>query len=218
MQADDFRSNLQADRATVETCIGCGSMRTFSACGNGCDERPVELVSAGDYDALIASAAACRERLGLLLAPVDVLSSGEDDALEWRAVYLAARMAARTALANWRATNHQPAVTAAPLETVTVWRCQDCGGLDAPQPCIGVCKWYASEWIDALQVDRAARMASDDEDTERRLVGLLGRLAHSTPHDEDWERSVRALRAEAQSIDERSRGGAIDTLQPACVS
>ena len=194
-------------------------MRTFSACGNGCHERQVELVPACDYDALVDVAAACRKRLGLLLAPVNALSYGEpDESVQWQALYLAARMAARTALESWRATNQQPVVSASSLERVTVWRCPDCGGLDTAQPCIGVCKWYASEWVDAVYLDDAVWMASNNEDTERHLVALLGRLAHSIPRNGSWERSVRALKAEAQSICERSRDRAPGIPQPAGVS
>ena len=46
------------DRLTIPACIGCGAMRQDQTCPVACAERRVELVNAGDYDRLAASAAA----------------------------------------------------------------------------------------------------------------------------------------------------------------
>jgi hypothetical protein len=85
-----------------------------------------------------------------------------------------------------------------PVPTVVVWRCPDCGGVDAPQPCIGVCIWRPAEWIDAACYERERSRAAADRRAGQSLAGLLGRLAFATPRPGQWKRSLRALQAQAR--------------------
>ena len=48
------------DRLTIPACIGCGAMRKDQTCPVACAERRVDLVNAGDYDRLVASAVSGR--------------------------------------------------------------------------------------------------------------------------------------------------------------
>jgi len=45
------------------------------------------------------------------------------------------------------------------LGPVIVWRCEDCGGIDAPQECIDVCIWGPADWVDATSYE-AERFAA----------------------------------------------------------
>jgi hypothetical protein len=185
---------VEAARLTIPACIGCGAMRADASCPGPCAERPAELVSAADYDLLAAAMAAGRARrhgLGLVVAE---LARTEPRPGEWRAAYQAMQQAARSALrAGPAAADRRPAAG-----TVTVWRCQHCGGLDAPQPCIGVCIWRPASWVSAPAYAAAHRQATADLAAERSLAGLLGRLAFATPRDGRWEQGWRALQAQAR--------------------
>ena len=90
-----------------------------------------------------------------------------------------------------------------PAETVTVWRCQDCGGVDAPQPCIDVCLWGPADWVEAAAYDSEQSRAAVDREVERSLAGLLRRFAFTTPRDGQWEPSWRAFQSQARLV---SRG------------
>ena len=93
--------------------------------------------------------------------------------------------------------------------TVTVWRCPDCGSVDAPQECIGVCIWHPAEWVEATAYEAERLRAAADLDTERALAGLLRTLAYVTPRAGHWEQSWRALQAEARRAGARLTGAAL---------
>ena len=129
-------------RLSIPGCIGCGAMRQYESCAGPCHERRLRAVSGADYDALTAAAAACRARTERLRAVVGELALREPGPGEWRAAYEALQQSARSVLRRFRPAavgRHDEALSPAP--TVTVWRCEDCGGVDAPQPCIDVCIW-----------------------------------------------------------------------------
>jgi hypothetical protein len=85
-----------------------------------------------------------------------------------------------------------------PGETVTVWRCQDCGGIDAPQPCIDVYIWDPADWVDLAPYDSEQSRAAVDREVERSLAGLLRRYAFTTPRNGQWEPSWRAFQSRAR--------------------
>jgi len=122
-------------RLSIPGCIGCGAMRQYESCAGACRERRLELVSGGDYDELTAAAAACRVRIEGLWDVVGELARREPGPGEWRAAYEAVRLSARSALRRFRpAAEGRGDELPSPAETVIVWRCQDCGGVDAPHP------------------------------------------------------------------------------------
>src|ERR1019366_6235466 len=92
-----------------------------------------------------------------------------------------------------------------PAETVIVWRCQDCGGVDAPQPCIDVCIWGPADWVDGASYESERSRAAVDREVEQSLAGLLRRLAFATPRDGRWERSWRAFQSQARLADTARR-------------
>ena len=187
-------------RLSIPGCIGCGAMRQYESCAGACRERRLELVSGGDYDALTAAAAACRVRLEGLWAVVGELARTEAGPGEWRAAYEAVRQSARSALRGLRPAARAGDELLSPAETVIIWRCQDCGGVDAPQPCIDVCIWGPADWVAAASYESERSRAAVDREVERSLAGLLRRLAFATPRDGQWERSWGAFQSQARLV------------------
>jgi hypothetical protein len=176
-------------------------MRQYESCAGACRERRLELVSGGDYDELIAAAAACRVRIEGLWAVVGELARTEPGPGEWRAAYEAVRQSARSALRRLRpAAGGGDDELLSPAETVTIWRCQDCGGLDAPRECIDVCIWGPADWVDVASYESERSRAAVDREVEQSLAGLLRRLAFATPRDGQWERSWRAFQSQARLV------------------
>ena len=187
-----------SDRLTIPACIGCGAMRKDQTCPVTCAERRVDLVSAGDYDRLAASAAACRARVRGLRAVVAELASAHPAEGEWQAAYQAVQESARSALRRFTPPGGSPADPFPAARTMVVWRCPDCGGVDAPQPCIGVCIWRAAQWVDAAAYEAERSGVLGDCQAERSFAGLLRTLAFTTPRAGQWERNWSALQARAQ--------------------
>ena len=186
-------------RLSIPGCIGCGAMRQYESCAGACRERRLELVSGGDYDDLTAAAAACRVRIEGLMVVVGELARTEPGPGEWRAAYEALQRSARSALRrSGPAAGGGYDELLSPAETVIVWRCQDCGGVDAPQECIDVCIWGPAAWVDADSYESERSRAVVDREVEQSLAGLLRRLAFATPRDGRWERSWRAFRSQAR--------------------
>jgi hypothetical protein len=85
-------------------------------------------------------------------------------------------------------------------EHIKAWQCIGCGRVEAPQNCIGVCQdrkvelVYAAEHEDALaQLEHARGQVS-------ALLTLVRRLASTKPREHEWERSYRALQAQACAL------------------
>ena len=187
-----------ADRLTIPACIGCGAMRRDQTCPVACAERRVELVNAGDYDRLAASAAACRARVRGLRAVAAELASAQPAEGEWQAAYQAVQESALSALRRFAPPGGSPADPFPVAQTAVVWRCRDCGGVDAPQPCIGVCIWHLAQWVDAAVYEAERSRALADCQAGRSLAGLLSTLAFTTPRTGQWERNWRALQSQAK--------------------
>lgn len=204
-----------AERIVIPRCIGCGAMREFERCEDGCNEERLELVAADALEALEAVERSCRARINLGLPPLRQLQtciykdiwmslSGEDIWMSvsgggWREAYIAAARAARRALHDVAAAGAWPVDVTSP-ERISVWRCARCGAVDAPQECLGICIWRRFEWVRVA--DYEARLAYTDaaRELERRVFGLLGRVAFATPRADAWERSCRALGREAEIL------------------
>ena len=82
---------------------------------------------------------------------------------------------------------------------IKAWQCIGCRKVDVPQPpCIGFCQdrkvefAYASEYEEALAQTALARQHV------KALEALVRRLAWTTPHDGEWERSYRILQEQAR--------------------
>lgn len=187
------------DRVTIPRCIGCGGMRDYESCETTCSERKLEIVSAGEYDELTAAATARRVRIDAFVEVLGKLVGGDPEPQEWQIAYDALRESARSALRRFGAEARDAAAEVpAPAESSVVWRCPECGGLDAPQECIGVCIWRPSEWVNVSLYEAERLRAELDRELERSLLGLVSRLAFLRPRHGEWERNWRALQLEAQ--------------------
>ncbi len=174
-------------------------MRQQESCEGACRDRRLELVSGSDYDELMAVAAACRDRIEGFRAVVGELARTEPGSGEWRVAYEALQQSARSVLRrSGPAAGDRGDELPSRAETLIVWRCEDCGGVDAPQECIDVCIWGPADWVDAALYEPRRSRAAVDREVERSLAGLLRRFAFTTPRDGQCERSWRAFQSQAR--------------------
>lgn len=180
-----------ARAVTLATCIGCGAMERFAGCEDGCSEEQQDLVSGADHDAVGAAARACAaavEAFGPLVACLAQDRAVDD---EPAVVYEQLRAAARLALAAHPA--EASAVLDADPVVRTAWGCPRCGGLEAPEPCLGICIRRPAEWIDAGDHAALRDRALADRAEERALRGVLELLVAVTPRAGAWARGLGAL-------------------------
>ena len=189
-----------AERIVIPRCIGCGAMHEFERCDAGCHEQHLELVAAGDYDAAVTAEQSARARIDAALPILRELAERRPQPGEWQQAYRELAAEARRAL---QATGVPAASAGADREApqqIAVWRCSDCGAVDAPQECLGICIWRRFEWVALSQFEAQQARAETTSMHERRLLGLLGRIAFTTPRGDAWERNWVALSAEAGAL------------------
>lgn len=182
------------DRVTVLTCIGCGAMGRQERCVN-CSEHKLELVRASDYERLLSAALDARTR-ALRLAPVvreyaaltpDDRGDGDGERLR--------EMARQAVVDNPTAAVAEERVP----EPVVGWWCAECGNVDMPQPCIGVCVWKPAVWVNLALYERQRRLAEPWTRAERALSRFLTRARSVRPRAGQELRHWSALRAQAVS-------------------
>jgi hypothetical protein len=191
-------TDATADRLTVPTCIGCGAMSQLGSCETGCSEHKLELVRAVAHDALIAAQSNARTRADAFEEPVRRLASHEPGVDEFETEFRSAQSEARDLLRSHPDANEQTVDWEQPAEHATTWWCAKCGGVDAPQPCLGICVWRPVEWVNRDVYQDQRERATSERERERRLRQVLRRIAWITPHPHQWERSWRLLQAEAE--------------------
>ncbi len=83
-------------------------------------------------------------------------------------------------------------------ERITAWQCIGCGRIEGAQPCVGICQDRKTEFVYASEHDAVLAQL----ERSRRQVGILAvlvrQLAHTTPRKDEWERTYRALQANAR--------------------
>ena len=82
-------------------------------------------------------------------------------------------------------------------EVIKAWQCIGCGKLEAPQNCIGVCQDRRVELVYAAEHAATERELAA---ARARCDALARRFAFSHPREGDFERSYRALQAEARAL------------------
>ena len=89
-------------------------------------------------------------------------------------------------------------------EYVKAWQCIGCGKIEAPQTCVGVCQDRRVEFVYADEHRGAIAQLQHELARERsraaKLAALVRQLAGTTPHPGEWERSYRALAAQASRL------------------
>jgi hypothetical protein len=176
-------------------------MREFESCPRTCRESKLELISGGEYDEVTTAAAACRIRIDELMPVVEELASADTGHADCRGLYESARKRGRAVLQAAgkpaRDGSHGEAWSA---ETTVVWRCPDCGGLEATQLCIGICVWRPLEWVEAGAFATERAQALRDIELERSLFDLVSRFARVNPRNGEWERNWRAFQGQARMV------------------
>jgi hypothetical protein len=110
----------------VATCIGCGARSHSAECSDGCADRPLDVVDVGDLAAVASRAEDLEERVTELRALARMLASETP-------------LSRPTAQERARAALRMPVPAEPDVEIIQAWGCPDCGRIDAPQPCLGVC-------------------------------------------------------------------------------
>jgi hypothetical protein len=172
-------------------------------CETGCAEHKLVLIRAAALDALTNAERQILANTTALASPAEHLLDRRTATEGWLAAFASVQEQARTAL---RSAPNAPAVAAeldTPAEPAVTWWCDRCGGIDAPQPCLGICVWRTVEWAhDSTYEDVRERVLAERR-TEQRLRALLRGLACTTPHHGQHERSWRAFAAGAAAALDR---------------
>lgn len=79
---------------------------------------------------------------------------------------------------------------------IQAWQCIGCGRIEAPQPCIGVCKDRKVYFIGRDEHERALAEAAALRETLATVQARLQRFVLAKPHAGQWERSWSALQSE----------------------
>lgn len=90
---------------------------------------------------------------------------------------------------------------------IQAWQCIGCGKIEAPQPCIGVCRDRKILMVAKDEHERLAAELAEARSLVRVAIDMLGRVAHSTPREGQWERSYRALQEQARAAIDRLEAG-----------
>lgn len=187
----------------MPTCIGCGSITEFGTCEQGCTEQELELVPATDFDRLAESLAETRTRSDAFAAIVRSFAAADPEVAGFEIEYRSLQQAARYVLRRYPQDTSLDAggeQSYAPSQRVTTWWCPECGGIDAPQPCLGVCIRRPVEWVTAARYEREQALTLAERDRERILRTLLRDLAFVTPREGQWKRNWSALAARTQAV------------------
>lgn len=79
------------------------------------------------------------------------------------------------------------------VERYDAWQCIGCGKIEAPQPCIGVCRDVKVQFVSAAEYDALACEAE-------ALRSVVRQIATITPRAGEFERSYRGLQSRAREL------------------
>jgi hypothetical protein len=192
------------ERLTVPTCIGCGAMAQFGTCDSGCSEQKLELVRAAAHDSLAALASSADARAGAFRSVAEELAWHQPAGEDRQDAYRALQDKARATLHRHPSVDGQDVELEEPAEPATTWWCAECGGIDAPHPCLGICVWRPVEWVNRVVYAYQRKRVLAERERELRLRRLLRRVASVTPREGQWERGWRVLQADGQEALRRS--------------
>lgn len=73
------------------------------------------------------------------------------------------------------------------------WQCIGCGKIDVDRPCVGICQDRPARVVLAEEYERL-------ELRNKKLESIVLRLILAKPHPDAWEKSFKALQAEARAL------------------
>lgn len=79
---------------------------------------------------------------------------------------------------------------------IQAWQCVGCGKIEAPQPCIGVCRDRRILMVGKDEHERALAETAASRAQLARTRAMLQRFSLAKPREDQWERSWLALQAE----------------------
>ena len=79
------------------------------------------------------------------------------------------------------------------IERVNVWQCIGCGKIEAPQPCIGVCRDRNAELVYGEDYDALVAEAN-------ALRAIVRQIATVSPRPGECERTWQALQGRARQV------------------
>jgi hypothetical protein len=202
MMSTMIRSNLTAapERLTVPTCFGCGSMARDATCEHGCHEQSLDLVRAAAYDELVSVRVAARACVDAFRPIVEELAWRQPEAGHaYELAYRTVQERARAALRSHPVPAHEDDVMLGAAEPASTWWCDECGALEARQPCLEVCIWREVDWVRATSYEAERGRTLSELALESRLRTVLSRVAWVTPLEGEWLRCWRVLRADARA-------------------
>lgn len=174
----------------VPTCAGCGAMCRPGTCPAGCAEHKLLLARASTVAALTQAQTSILRSVAALRTPLDELANGTVPAVEWEAAYDDLRARARAGLETAVDERIVTFLLDTPAEPVVAWWCNRCGGVDAPQPCLGICVWHSVDWTPYDTYARLRERVIAAYEMYRRERSLVWRLVHTTPrrgqHSQTW--------------------------------
>jgi hypothetical protein len=173
-------------------------MSRLGTCDSGCSEEKLELVRAVDFEGLTGLASGAHVRAEAFRAVAKELASGLSGPADWEATYRSVQCAARATLRRYPEFDGHGEGWDEPAEGATTWWCAACGGIDAPQPCLGICIWRPIDWVNAKLCGQERTRALVEREMEVCLRLPLRRAASVTPREGHWERGYRVLQAEAR--------------------
>lgn len=165
-------------------------------CDTGCAEHKLVLVRAAAVDALSEAEATIRAKAAVLAEAAEPLLDHHQAAGDWELALRTVQEQARAGLQRARDIPTPEGELAESAEPTVTWWCDRCGGIDAPQPCLGICIWRTVEWarhdgyLEARERVLAARQA------QLRRQSLLRRVAFTRPRPGNAERNWRAFARE----------------------
>ena len=175
-------------------------------CAGGCSEHKLVLVAADDYDELARAARGARARSERLAA---VARGFVESQAPPREALHELRVNAQEVLRGVGPEPDAPEWASPP--TVTGWWCAECGNVDMPQPCLGVCVWRPADWVNLALYERQL----PDLDAARALRRFIARVAAVAPREGQWERNWTALRTQAHALLDADAPGAWKRPSPA---
>lgn len=187
------------ERLTVLTCIGCGALTEPGTCASGCTEARLDLVPAEDFDRIKAELVRSHGAVAAFRAVAERLATSHPAPQDVERVYGCIQQQARAALRVHPDPGDAEAKWLEREAPTTAWWCSGCGGLDAPQPCQGVCIRRPAEWVNYEVYEHERERALRELDAERRLRQLAREVAFVTPRAGQWWRGWRTAQRWARA-------------------
>jgi hypothetical protein len=174
-------------------------MELLLPCTGVCKETIIEVVPAAHHDEAVAEVAKTPSRIQVLKRLVTRLAMETPSVAEAERTYRALQLEARQVLRGPTADRAQLGDDD-PVQRLMGWLCTECGRFEAPQPCLGICIRRSLGVVDSTEYDEVVKQLEKGRGLLEPLSALVHRLAWATPRESRWQKSHRALQAQARTL------------------